>query len=184
MNNREILDLLKEGNRKYVSSTHSMSHTSLELRRKTAKEGQEPLAIVISCSDSRVMPNSIFSADLGTLFVIRVAGNVLDNHQLGSIEYAAAHLNVKLIIMLGHTGCGAITATIHGDTDGYIKYITDDIRIAIGDEQDDFRATVKNVEHGVRVIREAFSEHPEIGGCDLEVVGAVYHLESGVVDFL
>ncbi len=68
---------------------------------------QEPQAIVIACSDSRVMPNSIFSADLGDLFVIRAAGNVLDNHQLGSIEYAAAHLGVHLIIMLGHTERGA-----------------------------------------------------------------------------
>jgi len=184
MKNKEIIDLLKEGNKKYVSSTHSMSHTSLELRKQTALEGQNPLAIVIACSDSRVMPNSIFSADLGSLFVIRVAGNVLDNHQLGSIEYAAAHLNVKLIIMLGHTGCGAIKAAIHGETDGYIKYITDDIEEAIGDEKDDHRATVLNALHGVNVIKKAFAEHPEIGGDELEVIGAVYDIVSGEVEFL
>ena len=78
----------------------------------SAAEGQKPYAIVISCSDSRVIPEAIFSAGIGDLFVIRVVGNVLDNHQLGSIEYAAEHLGVKLIVMLGHTGCGARPRTL------------------------------------------------------------------------
>ncbi len=184
INSEEELNRLKTGNEKYVASSHSMSNTSKYLREQTAKHGQEPVAIVIACSDSRVMPNSIFSADLGELFVIRVAGNVLDNHQLGSIEYAAAHLDVKLIIMLGHTGCGAIKAAADGNTEGYIRYITDDIRTAIGSEKDDYRATVLNVKHGVSVIKNAFAEHPEIDSRELKVVGAVYNIDTGVVDWL
>ncbi len=178
------VERLRAGNEKYVKSSHSMSNTSVFLRETTAKEGQEPVAVVIACSDSRVMPNSIFSADLGELFVIRVAGNVLDNHQLGSIEYAVAHLHVNLIIMLGHTGCGAVRAAIHGEKDGYVGYITEDIRTAIGEETDDYKATVLNVEHGVGVIKQAFSEHPEIDSSGLEIRGAVYNIVTGVVDWL
>ena len=130
------------------------------------------------------MPNSIFSADLGELFIIRVAGNVLDNHQLGSIEYAVAHLHVKLIIMLGHTGCGAVKAAIKGEQSGYVGYITEDIKTAIGRETDDHRTTVLNVEHGVNVIRRAFGEHPEIDSENLEIKGAVYDIASGKVEWI
>ena len=83
-------------------------------RRETAEEGQRPYAIVIACSDSRVIPEQIFGAGLGELFVVRVAGNVLDRHQLGSVEYAAAHLHCRMILMLGHTGCGAVGAALSG----------------------------------------------------------------------
>jgi carbonic anhydrase len=184
MRARDEIERLKAGNEKYVNSSHSMTNTSKYLRTKTAKEGQKPLAIVIACSDSRVMPNSIFSVDLGELFVIRVAGNVLDNHQIGSIEYAVAHLHVNLIVMLGHTGCGAVAAAIRGEKNGYVGYITEDICEAIGDETDDYKATVLNVEHGVNIIKKAFSEHPEIDSAELVVKGAVYNIETGVVDWV
>jgi len=85
--------------------------------------------------------------------VIRVAGNVLDHHRLGSIEYAASHLGTNVILMLGHTRCGAVAATIKGATEGYVRYITDDILEAFGNETDDYKATVLNVKHGVNVIR-------------------------------
>ena len=183
-NATNLIERLKAGNEKYAASEHSMSNTSMVLRKKTAEEGQKPSAIVIACSDSRVMPNSIFSADLGELFVIRVAGNVLDNHQLGSIEYAVAHLGVNLVIMLGHTGCGAISAALSGNTEGYIRYITDDIREAVGDERDPYRATVQNVRHGVNVIQQAFAEHPEIQSEELEIVGAVYDIVTGKVEWV
>ncbi len=184
MRTLDEIERLKAGNEKYVKSSHSMSNTSLFLREKTARDGQEPVAVVIACSDSRVMPNSIFSADLGELFVIRVAGNVLDNHQLGSIEYAVAHLHVNLIIMLGHTGCGAVRAAIKGEKDGYVGYITEDIRKAIGNETDDYKATVLNVEHGIGLIKQAFLEHTEIDSSGLEVRGAVYNIVTGAVDWL
>ena len=92
------------GNRTYMQS-------GMQKRRiETAENGQHPYIIVIACSDSRVIPEEIFSAGIGELLVIRVAGNVLDNHQLGSIEYAGAHLGCKLIFLLGHTDCGAVSA--------------------------------------------------------------------------
>ena len=184
MTNEEVLEKLKNGNRQYIESGVNSGNVSERIRLKTATDGQHPYAIIICCSDSRVLPESIFSAGIGELFVIRVAGNVLDNHQLGSIEYAASHLDANVILMLGHTKCGAIGATIKGKTEGYIKYITDDIKDAIGDECDDYKATCLNVQHGVEEIQNAFKEHPEIQSDELAIIGAVYHIDTGVVDWV
>ncbi len=154
------------------------------LRQHTARHGQEPYAIVVACSDSRVIPEQIFDAGLGELFVIRVAGNVLDKHQLGSIEYAAGHLHCRLILVLGHTGCGAVSAALQGGGEGYIQYITDEILLAAGEERDPLRACEKNVEHAVEILRREFREHPEIPAAELDIRGAVYELESGAVRWL
>ncbi len=155
---------------------------NIAIRLKTASEGQHPYAIVICCSDSRVIPEKLFSAEIGDLFVIRVAGNVLDNHQLGSIEYAAAHLGCKLIIMLGHTGCGAVSAALSGHADGFIAYITEDILEAVGDEKDPDKACKLNVIDGVNRIKKEFALHPEISNVDVR--GAIYNIESGTVEWL
>ena len=175
---------LIEGNEKYLEAKAGVGDISKLIRMKTAKQGQHPYAIIITCSDSRVIPESIFSAGIGELFVIRVAGNVLDNHQLGSIEYAAEHLGTKLIVMLGHTSCGAVGSVISGESGRFIDYILKDIALAIGDEKDDFKASCLNVEHGVRKIRHELEIHPIEDEKGLEVIGAIYHIEDGRVEFL
>lgn len=175
---------LIEGNQKFIESTTGQGDISASIRRETAEHGQNPYAIVIACSDSRVIPEYIFSAGIGELFVIRIVGNVLDNHQLGSIEYAAEHLGVKLIVMLGHTECGAIDSVIEGHSGGFIDYLLKDIALAIGDEKDAFEATCLNVRHGVERIRHEFKIHPIEDERGLEVVGAIYHIDDGKVDFL
>ncbi len=156
---------------------------SPEVRRRTAAEGQNPYAIILCCSDSREVPEAIFSAGIGELFVIRVAGNVVDSHQLGSIEYAADHLDTKLVVVLGHDHCGAVEAAIHHDPDGHIKYITDDISEAIGDETDEYVASCLNVKHCVKVIAEN-TDMRLLEEKGLEVIGALYHIEDGHVEFL
>ena len=111
---------------------------------------------------------------------------MLDNHQLGSIEYAFSHLDANVIVMLGHTKCGAISAAqnSHGAIDKFIKYIIEDITEAIGTETDDYKATVLNVKHGVNIIQNAFHDHPDIEDGELDVLGAVYDIETGVVEKL
>ena len=167
---------MKEATRYYIA------HGNDALRRETAENGQHPYVVVICCSDSRVIPEQIFHADIGDLFVIRVAGNVLDKHQIGSVEYAVSHLGCKLVLMLGHTGCGAVGAALKGEADGHISFITKDIQKAIGMERDPDAACRLNVVHGVKVLRKAFLSKPN--PADVEIKGAVYDIKTGAVEWL
>ncbi len=166
-----------------VSGNNNYIKTADKARlQDTAENGQHPIAIVVSCSDSRVIPEQIFDASVGELFVIRVAGNVLDRHQLGSIEYAAGHLHCSHVIVLGHTGCGAVTAALTGSGDGFIKYITDDILEAVGTERDPYKACCLNVKHVVDRLKAEFNEHPEVGSA--VILGALYDIRTGEVLWL
>lgn len=180
---KEAIKKLEEGNKRYLTENTGSGDISPAARLRTYENGQQPYAIVIACSDSRVIPESIFSAGIGELFTIRVAGNVIDSHQLGSIEYAADHLGSMLIVVLGHTRCGAVDAAIHHEPEGYIKFITDEIVRAIGDEKDPYRAACLNVRQSLAMIESSLSiQEDESRG--LRVMGAIYDLETGKVDFL
>lgn len=181
MSELDILKRLKDGNEKYLNSSANDGDISPSVRMTTGKEGQHPYAVILTCSDSRVIPESIFMTGIGELFVIRVAGNVVGSHELGSIEYAVEHLGCKLIVVLGHTHCGAVGAAIEGVNDGYVASLTDEIRNAIGEEKEDISACRLNVEAGVNKIKSCL-----IGNGKLlaDVVGAIYDIESGIVKFL
>ena len=181
---QEAMELLIEGNKRYVEGKANIGDVSSAQREKTLKEGQFPYAIIITCSDSRVIPESIFSAGIGDLFVIRVAGNVIDNHQLGSVEYAAEHLGSPIVVVLGHTNCGAVDAAINHEPEGYIKYITDEITKAVGDETDDYKACCLNALHSKAIIEESLQIQRDEQEYGLKVVAAIYHLENGQVEFL
>jgi len=181
---KEARQRLIDGNLKYIGAETAKGDISPAVRRHTAENGQHPYAIIITCSDSRVIPESIFSAGIGELFVVRVAGNVIDDHQLGSIEYAADHLGTKLILVLGHTGCGAVDSAIKGHAGGFIDSIIKDISLAIGGETDPYRASCLNVKHGVEVIRHELEIHPVHDPDGLVVAGAIYDIESGSVEFI
>ena len=168
----------------YKHAENGSGDISRRIRLFTWTKGQSPYAIIVTCSDSRVIPENIFSAGIGELFVIRLAGNVIDDHQLGSIEYAAGHLGCRLVVVLGHTHCGAVDAAIHHEPEGYIKYITDEIKKAIGDETDPYKASCLNVRHSVREIEKSLCIHHIEEETGLWVVGAMYHIEDGSVEFL
>ena len=178
----EALARLKAGNKKYLQAKTNEGDVSPAIREKTAREGQFPYAIILACSDSRVIPEAIFSAGIGELFVIRVAGNVVDNHQLGSIEYAASHLGTRLVVVLGHTHCGAVGAAIHHEPSGYIGTIVEEIKKAIGTETDDKRAAVLNARYNADEIRSAFAKDFREAG--VEVIPAVYDVATGKVEFM
>lgn len=181
---KDALEKLMEGNKRYITSVFNTSDISQAKRLAALANGQAPYAIIITCSDSRVIPENIFMAGIGELFVIRIAGNVIDEHQLGSIEYAASHLGAPLIVVMGHTHCGAVDAAINHDPAGYIKFITDKIKAAIGDEKDPYQAACINVKECEKEI-EASLEIQEVEHLEgLKVIGAMYHLENGIVDFL
>ena len=173
---KDALRKLKDGNSVYINSKTAIGDISPERRLHTSEAGQRPYAVVVSCSDSRVIPESIFSAGIGDLFVIRIAGNVIDNHQLGSIEYALEHLGCKLVLVLGHTGCGAVWAATRKNS-GFVSFITDEIKRAIGEEFDPTTACILNIKNSVEKIRQSL----KVDG--VEITGAIYCTDSGVVDF-
>ena len=116
MNIQEIKQRLIEGNNQYVEDKENL--LSDKVLRNSLTNGQYPFAIILSCADSRVVPEMIFDCNIGELFVVRVAGNIANTSSIASIEYAVAHLDCKLIVVLGHESCGAVTAAIKGGDNG------------------------------------------------------------------
>lgn len=175
---------LEEGNKKYMEKKRAVCNAKDEIRLRVMKEGQHPYAIIVSCSDSRVIPEAIFSAGIGDLFVIRVAGNVIDSHQLGSIEYAAEHLGTGLVVVLGHDHCGAVDAAMNHQPSGYIKFVTDEISKAIKDTQNEYQACCLNVQNSCKIIESSLLIKKDEEQYGLKVVGAIYHMDDGYVEFL
>ncbi len=170
---------LKEGNKKYLNSEKSEGNISIDTRQSTCLNGQKPYATVISCSDSRVIPECIFSAGIGELFVIRTAGNVMDDVVVGSVEYAVSSLATPLVVVMGHTYCGAIRATIQGGAKGYIKAIAQKINLAINDEKDECAACRLNLNASANELRRLLAKEEY----DVKVIGALYHTDTGQVEF-
>ena len=174
----EALERLRKGNSQYSASGRYGGDISETVRIRTAEEGQRPYAAIVTCSDSRVIPEAVFSAGIGELFVIRSAGNVVDGCTLGSLEYAVGHMGVALVVVMGHTSCGAIAEALKGFHEGHAIEIIDDIRAGIGDEKDPLIASKKNVENSVRLIAEDLGQRHGV-----KVVGALYDIRSGKVEF-
>lgn len=176
----DALRLLKDGNIKYLTAQTSEGDISLQRRVKTFTDGQKPYAVVVSCSDSRVLPESIFSAGIGELFVVRVVGNVVDDCVLASVEYAVSNLGAPLVVILGHTGCGAVSSAINNNASGRIVPIIHNIQAAICDEKDDCKASLLNVTAGVDKVKQAF----QTCYANIKIVGAMYFADTGKVEFL
>lgn len=179
-NSQQALDLLKEGNNRFISGTLTPKDDYATLREKLST-GQHPFAVVLCCSDSRVAPEIIFDQKLGDLFVIRNAGNIVDEEVLGSIEYAVEHLETPLVVVMGHAACGAVTATCHGgDLPGHILDLTKRIKPSINSGcciDDNARRHAKRM---AQLIEEDEIVH-HVGAI---VVAAFYNLESGKVEWL
>ena len=181
--------LLLEGNKRFINNLKT-DHDHLELINQT-REGQYPFAVILSCMDSRTSVELIFDQGLGDLFSIRVAGNIVNNDILGSIEYAVNHIGSKVLMVLGHTECGAIKSAKQGVTDGHITQLLNRIQPSIskGMLQDDSnykfhdKVAYTNVENsleeiltGSAIVKDLF-EKGEIG-----IVGGVYNVETGEAD--
>ena len=173
----EALERLIRGNKAYLETGAATGDFS-ERTRKITAPGQRPYAVIIACADSRVVPEAIFSAGIGELFVIREAGNVIGHHEFGSIEYAISHLGCELVVVLGHTHCGAIHAAIADHSEGHTSYLIDKIQEAIGDETDHRVAAKLNALAGVARIQTVLSL------LDFKAVAAVYDIETGEVEWV
>ncbi len=183
------LKKLKEGNR-HFQTMHLEHPDSTKKRRKEMLKGQHPFAVILSCSDSRVPPELIFDQGLGDLFEIRNAGNVLDDHIIGSIEYAVLHLGVKLIVVMGHQDCGAIKATVT-DTKGskYIESLKESIEPALCECSKDGITDYDEItkEHARLTVKKLLDEDKELAQYmkknNVKIIPAYYHLDTGKVDF-
>ncbi len=197
---REALERLREGNRRFVSGVRSGDRLASHTRRSELAAGQEPFAIILGCSDSRVPAEIVFDQGLGDLFVIRVAGNIVAASQIGSVEFAAERFGTPLVVVLGHSRCGAVLATLEElmrpreKQSRNLRSIVDRIRPSVEallatqfrhDSEalvrhavrSNVRVSVSHLRHGSEVLEQLIQEQ------GLLVVGAEYSLETGVVDF-
>jgi carbonic anhydrase len=195
---QDALTRLRDGNRRFASGVRGLEALLTQTRRADLATAQHPFAIVLGCSDSRVPAELVFDQGLGDLFVIRVAGNIVAPSQVGSVEFAAERFGIRLVVVLGHTSCGAVTATLEQLRAGAhpspnMRSIVDRIRptvetlLAAGVDLDDGNIVRQAVRANVR----ASADHLRHGSAMLEalqrdglrVVGAEYSLSTGEVDF-
>jgi carbonic anhydrase len=194
------LDRLREGNRRFASNQEAGRVLSIPTRAAELVDGQEPFAIILGCSDSRVPAELVFDQGFGDLFVIRVAGNIVAPSQVGSVEFAASRFGTRLVVVLGHSQCGAVGAALdelQGRLTNHsrnLRSIVDRVRPSVetllGSHREDDAETLLN--EAIRANVRASADHLRHGsellesliqGDGLLVVGAVYSLETGLVDF-
>ena len=191
----EALERLKEGNRRFAEGRVRHAHQAASWREHL-RAGQQPFATILACSDSRVPPELVFDQGFGDLFVIRVAGNVVASDVIGSIGYAVAHLHTPVMVVMGHEGCGAVTAAIEslegrGTEPKYIKALIERIEPGLAKLPSSLRGADRvhaAVEANVRWTMRQLAELPEgkraLQSRTITLAGAVYELETGIVRFL
>jgi len=183
----KALQKLMDGNNRYVSA--QMSHPNqTPARRSEVIEGQHPFAVIVGCSDSRVPPEIIFDQGLGDLFVVRLAGHVLNDEATGSIEYAVEHLGTRLVMVLGHDKCGAVNATVQGgEAPGHIGSIVNAIKPAVDRAKNQPGDLLENAirENVAMVVDQLRSSSPLLAHLVkdgiLKIIGAYYRLDDGKV---
>jgi len=188
MNKNEAIKRLKAGNEQFVNDKLKSANQD-SARRKTQIDGQDPFAIVLSCADSRVVPELAFDTGIGELFVLRVAGNVANTSTIASIEYAVAHLGTPVIVVLSHQSCGAVTAAVKGGNNGHnLNHLLAHITPAI--YESDANASVNDVAKlNAKLSAQDLCNRSSIisGAVDagkLDILAAYYHLDTGLVEFL
>lgn len=190
LNIQQSLKKLLDGNKRCVVCKQQNPRQDAR-RRKEVSKGQKPFAVIVGCSDSRIPPELIFDQGLGDLFVVRLAGNIVDALALGSIEYAVEHLDTKLVVVLGHGKCGAVTAATKGpDAPGHVGAIVKAIQPAVkkvqkmpGDLVDNaIRANASLVVNKIKSSKPILAEMVNKG--EIEVIGAYYNIETGAVEIL
>jgi carbonic anhydrase len=186
----EALKMLIEGNWRFMNGI-AMGPNRTPKRRRELVRGQRPFAAVLGCSDSRVVPEIIFDAGLGDIFVVRLAGNIPDEGALGSIEHAVEDLGTRLIVVLGHSRCGLVGAVVqNAHRPGHIDHILSAVRLGMENARGEpgegyVNCILANTGEAVRKV-EGLSEHvgKMVRSGELKVLGALYDIETGEVEFL
>lgn len=186
----KALERLMAGNQRFVGGTMSHPDQNAARRQETAK-GQHPFAAVLTCADSRLSPEIVFDQGLGSLFVVRNAGNLISDHVIGSLEYAVEHLNVRLIVVLGHAKCGAVAAAVAGgEAPGHLKSIVTSLEPAVGlARKKPGDATQNAIRINARLASAALAGSEPIlaklaKAGKVQVVPALYNLDTGSVELV
>jgi carbonic anhydrase len=189
MSAADSLKLLLEGNQRFINGNLEHPNQSVARRVETAK-GQHPFAAVLSCSDSRTSPEIIFDRGLGDLFVARVAGNVADQVVIESLDYSVKHLGVRLVMIMGHNRCGAVTAAVAGhEEEGDVGPMLTELRPAVEASKGMPGDRVENaVRENVKLVMAKLATSAELSAMvksgELKIVGGVYDLDSGKIEML
>lgn len=190
MNPDKALKLLKEGNQRFVDSNFFLTDKTAEKRLELVK-GQNPFAVIISCSDSRVPSEIVFDRGLGDLFVIRNAGNIISSSVIGSVEYALSESGVKLVLILGHDDCGAVKTTIQGKSESFfVREIIEKILPAVEEAKKQkgniyYNAAVNNIKNQCNILKTAGNIIPKLlENNEIKITGGCYCLNCGKIDFL
>jgi carbonic anhydrase len=187
LNPDAALAKLKEGNGRFAASQVSTSKPTAAKRAETA-QAQHPFAIILGCADSRTAPEIVFDQNIGDLFVVRTAGNVVDDHGLGSIEYAVEHLGVRLIVVLGHERCGAVQAalashTAPGHMESFVRDIQPAVKATKGKQGNVLDLTIAE---NARLMAGKIRNDASLGELakEVRVIPAVYDLDTGEVEWI
>ena len=189
MNAQEAIARLKAGNALFVEEPAYAGDISQKRVKQLSEEGQAPFACIVACADSRVVPEHLFMVGLGDVFTIRVAGNVIGDMELASCVYAAEHLGVKLIVVLGHTQCGAVASALEvlaagTEPEGAMAPLLSCVCASVVGERDPQAASIANLRAGVAAIEGDNDIAHLIEAAGLRVVPALYHTEDGTVEFM
>ncbi|MBK5245148.1 MAG: carbonic anhydrase [Eubacteriaceae bacterium] len=178
----ESLLALIKGNKAYIEAKKNGA-ISKTIQPVAAQDGQKPYAVIVTCSDSRVPAEYIFSADIGELFVIRTAGHVIGDFELGSIEYGVQYLGASIVFVLGHNHCGAVQAAMGSHGKGCVQKILDEIIPVIVGEEDVEKCEKLNIDNSVRRIMGSNMIKNLVDQGKVKIISGKYDIESGVVEF-
>ena len=183
-NPREAIFRLMEGNEIFVKSKKNKANISTSRRIATSDFGQNPYATIITCSDSRLSPEHIFSEGIGDLFVIRTAGNILSDFDLGSVEYSVFHLGVKAIVVMGHSSCGAVSGAFNDhEVEGFLSNILEEIKPSLLDTESIEEAEYQNIRNSFNKLLDNYKYIELINKSELIIVQARYDINTGEVVF-
>jgi carbonic anhydrase len=181
----EIFQQMLENNKIYQQSPTNGGDISAAVRTDTAENGQRPYAAIVACADSRVVPEHIFMAGIGELFTVRSAGNTIGAEARGSIEYAVGHLGVRLIIVMGHTHCGAVGAAMKQAAEheaGDLKNLISQIEQVVAGAPDELTAIEQNVQNSVNQLLESPILAQKHSASEIEIRSVVYNIETGEIN--
>lgn len=183
MNKNEIISELKNGNQRFINDARIYPHQSLQYLQKLAKDGQNPMAVIVCCSDSRVNPIICFDRGAGDFFIVRSAGNVLDSHAIDSIKYAVDNLAVPVILVLGHTKCGAVTSAVENHSDDHSGCsVTETIKPSVIQAAGQIGCSIENTTRNNTANMVGLLNNAEFKN-HVNIISGLYDIDTGTVEF-